>query len=110
MQEATEKRFRDLQRWILDHLGEDLAVEKLADRAAMSPRHFARVFARETSSTPAQFVEMARLELARRRLEESELPVAMVARECGLGTAETLRRLFQRRLGVTPLDYRSRFQ
>ncbi len=52
--------------------------------------------------------EAARLELARRRLEDSELAVDEVARECGFGTAENLRRAFKRRLGVTPREYRDR--
>ncbi len=110
VQEATRQRFRDLERWILDHLVEELTVERLAARIAMSPRHFARVFAQETGSTPAKFVATARLELARQRLEESELSVSAVARECGFGTAENMRRAFQRRLGVTPRDYRNRLR
>ncbi len=108
VQEATRQRFRDLERWILDHLGEELRGERLAARVAMSPRHFARVFVEQTGTTPAKFVAAARLELARRRLEESELPVAAVARECGFGTAENMRRAFKRRLGMTPREYRNR--
>ncbi len=110
VQEATRRRFRDLERWILDHLGEELWVERLAARVAMSPRHFARTFARETGTTPAKFVASARLEQARRRLEESELTAAAVARECGFGSAESMRRAFKRRLGVTPREYRNRFR
>ena len=110
VQEATRQRFRDLERWILDHPNAELTVEQLASRVAMSPRHFARVFAQETGTTPAKFVAAARLELARRRLEESELPVDAVARECGYLTAENMRRAFKRRLGLTPREYRKRIR
>ncbi len=109
-QEAERDQLRDLQRWILEHLGDDLRVERLADRVHMSPRNFARTFVRETGGTPAKFVETARLDEARRRLEESELPISTIARECGFGTSETMRRTFQRRLGVVPRDYRVRFK
>ena len=108
IQEATRQRFRDLERWILDHLDAELSAGRLAERVAMSPRHFARVFGEQTGTTPAKFVASARLELARRRLEESELPLAAVARECGYGTAENMRRAFKRRLGMTPREYRNR--
>jgi len=100
---------KDLPEWILDHLDADLSVEALAARAAMSPRHFARVFAKGTGLTPAKFVEKARLEAARRQLEESTVPMKAVAGECGFGTAERMRRTFQRHLRVVPDDYRKRF-
>ena len=75
----------------------------------MSPRHFARSFRAEVGLTPARYVERLRLEAARRRLEESEEPVAAVALACGFGTAETMRRSLLRALGVGPAEYRRRF-
>ncbi len=110
VQEATRQRFRDLERWILDHPDAELTVERLAARVAMSPRHFARVFAQETGTSPAKFVAAARLELARRRLEESELTLDAVARECGYVTSENMRRAFKRRLGLSPREYRKRIR
>ena len=62
----------------------------------MSPRHFARVFRAETGVTPARFVEQARVEEARRRLEESDDGVDEIAADCGFGTPETMRRAFLR--------------
>jgi transcriptional regulator GlxA family with amidase domain len=76
----------------------------------MSPRNFARVFARETGSTPADFVEAARIDAARRQLEDSSLAVVQVARAAGFNTAEHMRRAFHRRLGASPFEYRARFQ
>jgi transcriptional regulator GlxA family with amidase domain len=108
-QDADREPVRDVQRWIADHLGADLSVEALARRAAMSPRNFARVFAREVGVTPGQFVENSRIEAARRRLEESGDGVDSIASECGFGTRESMRRAFIRRLHVPPSAYRSRF-
>lgn len=100
---------RDVQTWALEHLDHDLAVETLADRAAMSPRNFARVFSRQTGTTPARFVEEIRLEAARQRLEQGRETLEAVAARCGLGSALNLRRTFEKYLGVTPSEYRERF-
>ena len=75
----------------------------------MSPRTFARVFRRETGTTPAVFVEGLRVEAARRLLETTDLTVAAVASRVGMKHAETLHRAFHRRLGTTPDRYRQHF-
>jgi transcriptional regulator GlxA family with amidase domain len=101
---------RELELWVLENLAGELSVEALADHVHMSPRNFARVFRRETGLTPAKFVEAARVEEARRRLEETRLTTAAIATGCGFGTPESLRRTFLRHLGVGPAEYRRRFQ
>jgi len=109
--QATEhERIRELQRWALAHVAGDLGVAALAKRVAMSPRNFARVFAREVGETPARWVERARVEAARRLLEQSDDGVERVAERCGFGTAETLRRAFLRQVRVSPAAYRARFR
>lgn len=109
-QAAEPVPLRALQDWILNHLDRDLSVEALAARAAMSPRNFARVFVKETGTTPAKFVERARVEAARRALEDGAESQAVIAQRFGFGHPETMRRVFQRHLGVGPRDYRRRFQ
>ncbi len=88
----------------------DHRLSTLAAAAAMSVRHFSRVFAAEVGETPARFVERVRLEAARRELETTNDTLDVLAPRCGLGTAETMRRVFQRRLGVAPESYRRRFR
>jgi transcriptional regulator GlxA family with amidase domain len=106
---AERRPLRELQSWIADNLDADLRVEALAERAAMSPRNFARFFRRETGITPAAYVEELRVERARQQLEEGAEPVELISASCGFGTPETMRRAFARRVGVAPADYRSRF-
>jgi len=109
--QAAERRpLRELQEWMTTHLAADLSVPALAERAAMSPRNFARAFAREVGMTPGTYVEALRVDHARLRLETTGQKIEAVARDCGFGTVETMRRAFHRRLGVGPADYRSRFQ
>jgi transcriptional regulator GlxA family with amidase domain len=102
--------FCELQDWIMSHPHENLDVEALAERMSMSPRHFSRTFAREVGLTPAKFVELARLERARLRLEQTLLPVETIAAQSGFGTPEHMRRAFQRAFKVSPQDYRARFR
>jgi transcriptional regulator GlxA family with amidase domain len=109
-QVAERRPLRELQSWIADNLDGDLRVETLAERAAMSPRNFARFFRREVGMTPAAFVEELRIERARQLLEDSADPVDAVSLQCGFGTPETMRRAFARRVGVSPAQYRARFR
>jgi transcriptional regulator GlxA family with amidase domain len=87
----------------------DHRLPMLAAAAAMSVRHFARVFTDEVGETPARFVEQARVQAARHELETTIDTLDRIAARCGFGTAETLRRVFQRRLCVSPDAYRRRF-
>jgi transcriptional regulator GlxA family with amidase domain len=107
---AERPTLRDLQAWLPDHLDEDLSVEALAERAFMSPRNFARAFRAEVGVTPGAYVAGLRLERARLELESGDAPVEEVARRCGFGTVETMRRTFHRRLRTSPSEYRDRFK
>lgn len=107
---ADREPLRELQTWIAEHVDADLSVDALAERACMSPRNFARVFSREVGATPARYVERARVEAARRRLEESHDSVEQIAAACGFGSAETMRCAFLRAVRVGPSAYRNRFQ
>jgi transcriptional regulator GlxA family with amidase domain len=109
-QAADREPLSELLAWIGEHPGADLSVTVLARRVAMSARNFARVFTRETGMTPARFVELARVEAARRRLEESSAGVEIIATESGFNSAEIMRRAFLRTVRVNPADYRHRFR
>jgi transcriptional regulator GlxA family with amidase domain len=100
---------RELQGWILEHLHEPLTVETMAAQAAMSPRHLSRLFLKEFGATPARFVENLRVESARRNLEESRDGIKEIADHCGFGSAESMRRAFQKVLHTPPSTYRDRF-
>ena len=75
----------------------------------MSPRHFTRVFTDEVGEAPGHYVERVRTEAARRQLEETDDTVVAIAGRCGFGTAETMRRNFIRRVGISPDQYRKAF-
>lgn len=107
---TDDPQIRKVVAHIGDHLDEDLTVPTLARIGSMSPRHFSRVFSSEIGITPGKFVELSRLEAARRCLEQSSLSVDEIARECGYRTRDGMRLAFDRNLGVAPREYRRRFQ
>lgn len=105
---AAREPLRELGAWMNDNLSADLSVGALAARACLSERQFTRAWRAETGQTPAAFVEALRVERARALLEDG-VAVEAAARECGFASAEVLRRVFHRRLGVAPSAYKERF-
>ncbi|WP_099184094.1 GlxA family transcriptional regulator [Mycobacterium kansasii] len=106
---AQRPTIRQVQEAIETQPGGCHRIDDLARRAAMSPRHFTRVFTDEVGEAPGQYVERVRTEAARRQLEETDDTVVAIAARCGFGTAETLRRNFIRRIGIPPDQYRKSF-
>jgi AraC family transcriptional regulator, transcriptional activator FtrA len=96
--------------WALERLDEPLSVDVLAERAAMTPRTFARRFGQATGTTPHQWLLTNRVLLAQRLLETTDDPVELIARACGFGTAAALRVHFQRVTDTAPLAYRRCFR
>lgn len=108
-QVEARDRFGDLAAWIHSHLGADLSVGILANRANLSVRHFARAFKSEFGTTPASFVEELRLGLASERLCARRINIEAVARSVGYASEDVFCRAFERRFGASPTDYRKRF-
>ncbi len=106
---AERDGIREVQRFVADQPGGDCSVGALARIAHLSERHFARCFAEQVGTTPARYVERIRVETARRLLEETTEGVEAIARRCGFGTAETMRRAFLRTIRSSPTEYRRRF-
>jgi transcriptional regulator GlxA family with amidase domain len=107
---SENSALKGLQLWMLEHLAEDLSVARLAERAAMSPRNFARHFNHSVGVSPGQYVRQLRLNAARRKLEQTPLRMRQIAQRCGFGSEESLRRSFIAALGVSPAAYRERFE
>ncbi|WP_031158208.1 GlxA family transcriptional regulator [Streptosporangium roseum] len=96
--------------WALERLHLPLPLTELADHARMSRRTFTRRFRDEMGVSPGQWLTLQRLELARRLLEASDLPVDGVAERAGFGTAASLRQHMQAAIGVSPMTYRRTFR
>ncbi|WP_343616676.1 GlxA family transcriptional regulator [Novosphingobium sp.] len=99
-----------VQAYVRENLKDPLHVDRLAEIAGVSPRSLARLFTTELGITPHEFVERARVDYARNLLEATNLPLKVLAYECGFGGAEQMRVVFQRRLGISPAIYRGNFR
>ena len=106
---AGRSALQEVQRWVAANPAADHSVAALAKRADLSPRHFARLFRNEVGITPASWIETTRVTVARRLLEGGRHSPKQVAARCGFADADTLRRAFARRVGVTPAEYRKRY-
>lgn len=106
---AKREPIRAVQDAVESEPGGAHSITELARLAAMSPRHFTRVFTDEVGEAPGAYVERVRTEAARRQLEQTDDTVVAIAARCGFGTAETMRRNFIRRVGVSPDQYRKTF-
>ena len=95
---------------ILENPRADLGLAALAKAAGVSPRNLSRLFHAELGMSPAAYVELTRIDIARRLLEDSTAPIKAIAYAAGFGSTATLRRAFLRRIDVAPLEYRLRFQ
>jgi transcriptional regulator GlxA family with amidase domain len=100
--DRQDGRFAKLLHWMRSHLSEPLTVERLAEQAAMSPRHFSRAFTAETGLTPAKALERLRVEAARARVESSSDPIDHIGEVVGFADPERMRRAFVRAFGQPP--------
>jgi transcriptional regulator GlxA family with amidase domain len=108
-QQKEPSRLGDISTFVLDHVDEPLAVERIARRVGMSSRSLSRWCREHLGESPAELVRRLRIDEARRLLEETSLPLKDITTRTGLGDTSTMWRAFTRRLGVTPAAYRQRF-
>lgn len=107
---STTRRIEDLRHHITANLAAPLTVADLAAHAHVGERQLTRIFKTELGTTPSAYVESARVERARNRLETTDETLERIASTCGFGTTDTLVRAFRRQLDTTPTEYRRRFR
>ncbi|WP_158880324.1 helix-turn-helix domain-containing protein [Amycolatopsis anabasis] len=100
----------ELLAWAIGHLDRPLTVADLARRANLSPRHLTRRFTAVTGTTPLQWLLAQRIHRAQELLENTSESVDQIADRVGMGSAATLRRHFNRTVGVPPDAYRRTFR
>jgi transcriptional regulator GlxA family with amidase domain len=109
LQARAGDRFADLACWLMAHLGDDLSVAALAEKAALSERQFSRAFQASFAMTPAAYVEMLRLDAARHHLTSTGAAIKEIAAATGFASDDSFSRAFGRHFGLPPSDYRRHF-
>lgn len=97
------------QEWIAQHYERDAPVAAMARLSGLAERSFKRRFARATGMSPIEYVHTLRIEESKQVLETTDLPIEAVANEVGYEDASFFGRLFRRKVGLTPAQYRKRF-
>lgn len=107
--QVTDALMNQCQQWVASHYNEESPVAKMAAQSGLSDRNFARRFNRATGMSPLEYVHAMRLEEAKQYLEASGDSVEAIANAVGYEDAGFFSRLFRRKVGLTPAQYRKRF-
>ncbi|MEU6213048.1 GlxA family transcriptional regulator [Streptomyces sp. NPDC090085] len=107
---SATRRTEELRLYVGRNLAGRLSVADLAAQAHVSERQLTRIFKTELGTTPAAYIESARVEAARNQLESTDATLDRIASACGFNTTDTLIRAFRRTLDTTPTHYRNRFR
>ena len=107
--EHADHSIKEVQEYIEQHYSEKLNVEVLADRIATSSRNFVRRFKKATHNTPIEYIQRVRIEAAKKRLESTTMTILQVMVGSGYNDDKTFRTLFKRYTGLTPLEYRKKY-
>jgi transcriptional regulator GlxA family with amidase domain len=103
---GTDDKIHNSTRWMQENFDSDIGVSDAAAAAAMSRRNFLRRFKSELGVTPREYLMQLRLDAIRSMLVDTQLPADKIARRCGMGNGDRLRRLFCKRYGMSPTVYR----
>ncbi len=106
----ADESIRQIQHYIDTNLSEEFSLKRLAQMANLSPKTFMRRFKEATGAPPVTYVQHVRIEAAKQCLEQSEATVGEITFQVGYNDIRSFRRLFQRCVGLSPKDYRAKFQ
>lgn len=108
--EDSAGEFATLHDWLKDNLAHPISVGDMAENCSMSARSFSRRYAASVGVTPAHSLEMMRVDTAKNLLVETDLSIKVIAKRCGFGDQEKMRRAFHRHLRTSPSSYQSSFR
>ncbi|MCT8962752.1 GlxA family transcriptional regulator [Pseudomonas veronii] len=110
VQGGVDSQVEAIQDYMLANLHINHSLTSLAERVHMSPRNLSRLFTKETGTSPMAFLSDARIDAVRRYLETTEQSIKEIAHRCGFEHSDSLRRVFVKRLAISPVEYRQRFR
>lgn len=107
--EHGDEEIKAVQEFIEQNFAERISVKNLAERTATSGRNFVRRFKKATSNTPIEYIQRVRIEAAKKKLESTTSTILQVMFSSGYNDDKTFRQLFKRYAGLTPLEYRNKY-
>ncbi len=106
---ATYRLILEAAQYISQHYDQDLTLEILAQKYAISPGHFSKLFKRVTGVKVSEYITMARITAAQHMLAAGEKNITVVATSCGYNDSNYFSRVFKQVLDVTPKKYAMQF-
>jgi transcriptional regulator GlxA family with amidase domain len=105
-----EETITRVQSFIAEHYNEELMMEDIAKRAGMSARNLSRRFKAATGEALSKYVQLLRIEKAKRFLESTNSSASEIMYRVGYNDERSFRRLFKRHTGLAPKHYRNKFK
>lgn len=100
---------KQAQEFIEKNVTEKISVEKLAVQVAIGKRHFERRFKKATNNTPVEYIQRVKIEAAKKMFETSSRNVTEVMYEVGYFDSKAFRNTFRKITGISPIDYRNKY-
>jgi transcriptional regulator GlxA family with amidase domain len=107
--EHVDEPIRDAQNYIESKVSERISVGDLAVRFAIGRRHFERRFKKATNNTPVQYIQRVKIEAAKKHFETSRKNVNEVMYDVGYSDTKAFRTMFKKITGLSPLDYKNKY-
>lgn len=104
----ADEKIKRLMIYIHEHYREPITVEQLAESVYISKRACFRLFQENLHMSPIEYMHSYRMQRACQMLSDGSKTITMIAQECGLGTSSYFSRLFRKKMGCTPQQYRKR--
>lgn len=105
----SDELIQKAQHYIEHNLQEKISVEHLSDMLSVGRRNFDRRFIKATGNTPVEYSQRVKIEFAKKLLESTRKTVNEVMYEVGYSDAKAFREIFRRITGLSPLDYRNKY-
>ena len=100
---------KQAQVYIENNVQKKISVEELSAKYAIGRRHFERRFKKATTNTPIEYIQRVKIEAAKKQLERSGKNVNEVMYEVGYVDAKAFRSVFKKITGLSPIDYRNKY-
>ncbi len=104
-----DEKIIQAQKYIENHYQDDIKVNQLAKELAMSRRTLERRFKKATHNTVTEYKQRVKVEAAKKDLESTRKNVSEVMYDVGYSDTKSFRNLFRRITGLTPVEYRDKY-
>lgn len=108
--EETDTVVQTVQRYIANHIDQDLARDTIANHVFLNPDYLSRMFKKETGYSISDYVLNERIKLAKELLSQTNIPISSIASSVGHTNFSHFARIFKKHAGLGPTDYRNQFE